>query len=648
MYRRLNFLSLITLFIVVDVVREFSLPHFVKDSIMDCQSELKLELNSQSIDYETCNSTDYKLAVRPFHKNTKIFSYCIGYPCGKVDVHRLDSKNAEENLFYWEKLKDFWADTSIHKISHNSKFEYTLTRQAGIDIPDNTILHDTMIQSQMLRNLNLQHGLAWLCYELNDSEIYEYNRKTFNSKELDSFVAKEGKRLCGYNKINKELFNIYQVADGQRCFLLHNIFFPEIYNSKELLMDYYNELELIKVTYQMEKEGLCVDIEKCEELLNWLNKELIRLPLEVQDELGYFVNLGSDKQVSQIIFTQLGLPVLEFTEKGVPSTDKNTILKLIELYPDLKILKLVLKHRSYTKGKANIQSYINFCDDNGIIHPNIRTNGAHKTGRQSSDNPNLQNIEKETSLKNLFPVPARYCFIVHDNCVTISVDYDAIELRLILEAAQSTKMMENLRNGISPHVIFCKVMFGSRFVSKQDSKELYDSGKNGHFCLCYGGSLKELSDTLQLSREETINGKYNYKKDYPEIVNLISNGIDKIKNVGYIKTAFGRQLWIEPDKLYSWLNYYIQGTAAGILKRAQVKVHKYLIDNWNNSGIQIILCVHDELLIKYPRNMLKYKEEILKEISLLMTNIPEIKSPLQVAFKYTRTSWAENKPLKIG
>lgn len=622
--------------------------------LLDRHHELKNELQSQTIDYETLNKKDFKLALRPFNRHTKIFSYCIGYPDGKVDIHRLDGKDRGENLFYWNKLKSFWADTSIHKIAHNSSFEYAMTRQAGIDIPKDTILHDTMIQSQMLRNLHIQHGLAWLCYELNDPTLYNYRGKVFNSKDLDKFVAQEGKRLCGYDKIDMDLFNIYQFADGQRPILLNGIFLPEIYKNQKLINDYYNELELIKVTYCMEKEGLYLDKDKCYELLDWLKKELSELPHEIEKELGYFVNLGSDKQVAHILFTQLKLPVIEFTDKGFPSTDKDTIIALMEMYPDNKLLSLILKHRSYKKGFANITSYLEFAGEEEVIHPNIKTNGAHKTGRQSSSDPNLQNIEKEKSTKNLFPVPARYCFLVHPECLTISVDYDAIELRLILEAAQSLKMMDNLRKGISPHVIFCNKMYGphvspeKRFKSKAESKELYDSGKNGHFCLCYGGALKKLAQTLVLSIEETKIGKDLYKAEYPEIVDLVKNGIEKVSKIGYVETAFGRKLWIERDKLYGWLNYFIQGTAAGILKRAQVKVHRYLEERWNGSGITIILCVHDELLIKYPRKMLKYRELILTEISEIMTDIPEIKVPLNVAFKYTKTSWAETLPLKIG
>lgn len=623
--------------------------------LLDTKHEYEKDLSlCQSIDYETKNSVNYEWAVRPFHKHTKIFSYCIGHPEGNVEVYRLDNKNRQENFNNFNRLKNFWADTSIRKVSHNSKFEIAMTLQAGIDIPENSIIHDTMIESQMLRNLSPRHGLAWLCYELNDTQEYEYHGKKFNSQELDKYVAAEGKRLRGYDKIDKELMYIYQVADGQRPLLLHSIFFKDIISKEKLYKDYLNELDLIRVTYYMEKEGLYIDRDKCNELLNWLSEELKKLPYETEKELRYFVNLGSDKSVSHILFNQLQLPVIEFTDKGQPSTDKDTIIALKEMRPDLKILDLILKHRSYTKGHANITSYLEFAGENDFIHPNIRTNGAHKTGRQSSSDPNLQNIEKDSGTKNLYPVPARQCFFVHPECVTISIDYSAIELRLILEAAQSKKMMDNLRNGISPHVVFCKFFYGphvpieKQFKSKKESKELYDSGKNGHFCLCYGGALKKLAQTLVLSIDETKVGKDLYKKEYPEIADLVKNGIDKISGIGYVETPFGRKLWIERDKLYGWLNYYIQGTAAGILKRAEVKIHHYLKTQWKNSGIALIMCIHDELLIKFPRNMLKYRNEVLKDIALLMTTMPEIAVPLEVEAKYTKTSWAETLPLQIG
>lgn len=610
--------------------------------------------NLQSIDYETKNSQDYKLAVRPFHPHTSIFSYCIGHIDGTVDIRRLDNRNKEENNYNFQLLKKFWNDTSIIKISHNSKFEYAMTRQAGIDIPENTVLHDTMIQHMMLKNLSLQNGLAHLCYEYHDPEIYIYLGKKFNSRELDSYVHKEGKRLRGFDRIPKDLFDIYQLADGQRAILLHQLFFPEIACKEKLLSDYYNELDLIKVTYDMEKIGLMIDRERCEELIEWLQRELYELPHQIEKEIGYFVNLGSDKQVAHVLFSQYGFPILEFTDKGIPSTDKDVLIELKNLFPDAKIIDLILKHRSYTKGLANIQSYIDFANDDNIIHHNIRTNGAWKTGRQSASDPNLQNVEKATGMKNLYPVPARQCFIAPPECFIVAPDYSGIELRLILEASQCVKMLDNLKNGLNPHVIFCEIMYGKhvpeskRFISKKETPSLYDSGKNGHFCLGYGGAMKKLAQTLGLTIEEASIGRALYKKEFPEIVDLIKNGIEKINETGYIETAFGRILYIEKDKLYSWLNYFIQGTAAGILKRAQVRIHKYLIDNWKNSGINLVLCIHDELLIVFPRKMLIYRNEILNDIKRIMITMPEIKVALDVEFKYTKTSWAEMKPLKIG
>jgi len=303
---------------------------------------------------------------------------------------------------------------------------------------------------------------------------------------------------------------------------------------------------------------------------------------------------------------------------------------------------------------GNLKSYLKFAGEKEYLHPNIRTNGAHRTGRQSATDPNLQNVEKSQNMKNLYPVPARYCFVAHPECLIIAPDYGAIELRLILEAAQSTKMMENLRNNISPHVVFCKAMFGEhvpvekRFISKKESPTIYDAGKNGHFCLCYGGALLKLADTLQLSTELAAIGKKIYRTDYPEIVDLVKNGISRISELGFVETPFGRKLWIERDKLYGWLNYYIQGTAAGILKRAQVKVHDYFSTQWKGSGLELIMCIHDEILIKFPRSLLKYRTEILTHVNYLMTDIPEIKVPLEIEYKYTRTSWAEMKPLQIG
>lgn len=606
------------------------------------------------IDYETYNDFDFEFAVRPYHKATHIFSYCIGDSKGNVDVRRLDTDNKQYNRTSWINLFRFWKDTAIEKIGHNIKFEINLNSSHKIPLPKDSLLHDTMIMSQMLRNLLPSHKLSFLNWELNDPEIYKIENRNLNSKELDKLVEQEAKKLSGYHRVNKELMQIYQIADGQRPMLLFMTFFPYILESEKLYRDYLNEMEVIKVTSKMEKYGLLVDRDNCQELIIDLERKLKINEKETYDLLGRFINLGSPKQLIRILYYDFyNFPIYEYTINKEPSVDKDVLLLLKQDFPNEKIFDYIIKHRSYTKGLANIKSYLDFADEFNILHHNIKTNQA-RTGRESSSEPNLQNVEKIDALKNPFPVKARYCFSCRKGHVMYFVDYSGIELRLIIEASNCIKMMDLMKAGKHPHILFCELFFHNQlpiekqFTSKRVNPDLYNGGKNGHFALCYGAALGKVASTINLTVTEARQGWDVYRNMFPEIAFLVRNGIDKVKDTGFIITPFGRTLWIPKDKIYGWLNYFIQGTAAGILKRAQVNIDKYLNTIWKDSGIQLVLPIHDELLISYPRNMLKYKKIILPEISRLMINIPEIKVPLEVEWKVTTSTWDQAKGMSLA
>lgn len=595
------------------------------------------------IDYETYSESGvYGDALKP-HK-AKIFSYCIGHHTGEVDVCRVDNEDEKLNLYNWEKLHNFWADTTIKKIAHNCKYELGVNRSNKINTPQDTVIHDTMIISQLNRNLAVSHALDYLIWELTEYSVI-YNGREYNSRAIDNLVKSEAKLRGGYHNVEKSLMDVYQFADGQRPFLLFMLWYEELLNNKKLYADYINEIELIKVTEDMESIGLHIDINNCKKTIEELKERVYEVELETRDKLGVFVNFNSPEQLKHILYNELKLPILKFTKSGAPSTDKDTLADLREymlenkMNDEMEILDLILMYRSFTKGIGNLQGYIDNSEDN-IVYHSILTNRA-KTGRQASKNPNLQNVEKSTPTdKNPFPVGARQCFICHPGHDMYFVDYSGIELILIIEASKCLKMIENMKNGLHPHIIFCELFFGDKWVSKAETGELYGPGKNGHFCLCYGGSLNKLASTLSLDIDFVKQGLDSYGKEYPEIVNCVKNGLSTVKRIGYVETVFGRKLWLMRDKLYGWLNYYIQGTAAGILKRAQVNIKKYFNDNWKSSTLKMVLPIHDELVLRIPKNLSKYdKFTIINDISEIMTNMPLIKSPLKVEWKMTSTNW---------
>lgn len=600
--------------------------------------------NYRVIDYETYSDSGiYGDALKP-HK-AKIFSYCIGDHLGNVGVYRVDTDSKKTNKDNWERLHAFWENTSIKKIAHNCKYELAVNRSNGIETPKDTILHDTMIISQLNRNLAVSHALDFLVWEFIDYRI-DYHGTSYDSRALDKLVQNEAKLRGGYQNVDKELMNVYQIADGQRPFILFQTWYEELYNNKLLYKDYLNEIALIVASEEMESIGLYLDVDNCKKTIIELTERIYEVELETKEKLGMFINFNAPTQLVHVLYNELGLPILKFTKSGNPSTDKDTLADLREwmvnqkgMENELEILDLILMYRSFTKGKANIQGYLDNSENNVVYH-SILTNRA-KTGRQASKNPNLQNVEKSTPTdKNPFPVGARQCFICHPGHGMYFPDYSGIELRLIIEAAKCVKMMENMKSGLHPHIIFCELLFGDMWKGKKDSKELYGPGKNGHFCMCYGGSLSKLASTLSLDIEFVKLGLSKYAKEYPEIVNCVKDGLRRVKEIGYVETAFGRKLWLMRDKLYGWLNYFIQGTAAGILKRAQVNIKDYFDTNWKSSTLKMVLPIHDELVMRIPNNLSKYdRYTIINDVSKIMIDMPEINVPLEVEWKMTQTNW---------
>jgi DNA polymerase I-like protein with 3'-5' exonuclease and polymerase domains len=272
----------------------------------------------------------------------------------------------------------------------------------------------------------------------------------------------------------------------------------------------------------------------------------------------------------------------------------------------------------------------------------------------------MMNVSKKEKLDNPFAVPARKCFRCRDGGIMMFVDYGAIEMRLMIERAKSKRMINILRQGgniheIAGHIFYPEIdlmekpytdevyetcSYVNGFISKIESKLLYSSTKNGHFSLAYGGSPVQLGKTLHFIKP-IIEGPLaydRYAKEFPEIAYLLRNTASIAKEQGFVELPFGCRLYIQVSKAYRALNYVIQGTAALILKRAEIMLAKYFRENWDNE-IRLVIPIHDELVIHFPRHLLKYRDQIMHEASALMVDIPEIKVPLIVEWKTSSSNW---------
>ena len=563
-----------------------------------------------------------------------MFSYAIGHEDGRTSVFNMIKDRRTLELY--------WADTSIAKIMHNAKFDLTMVKMEGIHIPPETEIHDTMIMSQLLRNLAPSHALDYLCWEL-----CGYTR------EMDKEMKLLGQSLGGYQNIPAHKMNKYQKADVERGQLLFQTFYPEIKKDRKLHQDYLNEIELIKTTIRMEETGICIDTNKCIELINWMETELDGVLADTQEIFGEWINLNADTQVARVLYKKLKMPILRFTATKLPATDKNTLAQLREQHPH-PVLDLILKQRAYTKGIAIIRGYMAVTGEDKRIHPTINTNKA-RTGRESSQNPNLQNVSKKEVLLNPFPVPARKVFVCPDQCILLLVDYAGIEMRLIIDQCGEEEMLKAVNRGGDVHDMASEVLFGDIYrneKNKERKKVLRSAGKNANFAVPYGAGGAKIATTLGIEQLgislDTFTDNFKeYQNRWPKIAFFTRTIIEQVREFGYVSTPFGRRLYVPRDKAYSGGNYLIQGTAGGVLKRAQTRVDTYLKNNWLDK-IKLVLPIHDELIISFPKSLLKLKDRIIKDISKIMCDMPEIQIKLDVEWKETYTNWDEAKEITIN
>ncbi len=625
------------------------------------RTDARTEAQQSSEQLRLC-SFDVETTGLSCYHDARIFSYSIGHDdTERMEVQRLDSENEGENRHGWDRLRDFMLDSSIVKVAHNCKFELSFLHAHDIEIADGTVWHDTMIMSQLLRNLSPSHALDWLVWRFGGDPDGSMAKA---DKAVEVATKANGKR---YDLVDKELMTTYQVNDAIRPLLLYHVMYPKICADKRLHADYLNEMALIASTQRMESFGLALDYENMEKLREDLLDKLEKVRDEAYALLGEYVNLGSDTVVARLLYSRYRMPILALTDSGVPSTDKDVILALMVEH-DNALLPLILKHRSYTKGLASIRSYTKHVDKRGLIHPNINTNHA-RTGRESSSSPNLQNVNNNSAEKNPYPVPLRCCIRARPKAFLCFVDYSGIELRLIVNETGELELIQMLKadpDADLHHPTVECFMMPEPYVFKGDKiwetgvaaacalraddykryKTLRRAYKNTGFCIAYGGGTGKVAFTLAKRVDEIRVGDANYRTRFPRINEFTTSIVERVRRKKFVETAFGRKLYVPLDKAYSGSNYLIQGTAAGILKRAQVRVDAWL-KRETNDRVRLVLPIHDELVIHYPREMLSERDSILTEVSRIMCDMPEIAVPLRTEWKITATDWASAKEVKL-
>jgi DNA polymerase-1 len=571
--------------------------------------------------------------------DSEIFGYSTGTLEGVLDARRFDKGEGDRvrNEAYLDRMIEERTPFIFHNAKHDIHF---IEKHRGVELPLDYPFHDTMILSQLLRNLAPNHQLKHLAWELGG-----YPR------DDEQLVKRYAAGTGDYSIVPDHIMDLYMRRDADRTSLLFNLFAWSLNTfdpDPGIEKVYAEELKLIRTTIRMERRGIRICPVRTKQLIAWLQEQVFDIMEALYDLTGESFNPDSPKQLQRILFKRRGLPILEYTETGQPSTKKDVLVALFQQVND-PVLNLIMKYRSYAGGIAALSSYLELADGEDLLHPNIGTNFA-KTGRESCREPNLQNVSKEDVLKNPYPVPARKCFRPKPGYVNIFLDYSGQELRGIAHYVRGS-LLNAFLNGLDPHEIAAGIWYpgfdpGWKFTADRKSQYKQERGaaKNCNYAIPYGGGRDKLASVLQLSLRDTLERWEHYKEKFPEVVDFPRKITGEVRSKGYVRTAFGRKTYVPHDKPYMGVNYLIQGTGADALKVAQNRVDDYL-RRTTGDEVGLILPIHDEIVLEVPRNRLRDLGDILPDIGELMKNFSELRLPLDVECKMATTSWADAKEI---
>lgn len=511
-------------------------------------------------------------------------------------------------------LKDWLQDPAMAKVGQNLKYDAHIL--ANYDIHLAGIDHDTLLQSYVLE--------AHRPHDMDSMAKRHLGRKTISYTE----VAGKGAKQIGFDEVELEQACDYAAEDADITLQLHLTLFPQI-EKDEKLLHVYKQIELpsLGALLQVERNGVLIDPDALGKQSHQIGTRLLELEQQAYEVAGQPFNLGSPKQLGEVLFGKLELPVVKKTASGQPSTDEEVLSKLAEDYP---LPKLVLEHRSLSKLKGTYTDKLP-----GMIHPGtgrVHTNYAQATavtGRLASTDPNLQNIPVRTAEGRRI----REAFIAPPDCSIVSCDYSQIELRIMAHISGDAGLVSAFEKGLDVHKATAAEVFGVALDQVDSEQRRY--AKVINFGLIYGMSAFGLARNLGIERSAAAAYIERYFARYPGVATYMENTRVTAKQQGYVETVFGRRLWLpeinspngprRQGAERAAINAPMQGTAADLIKMAMVKVQQWLTDQQMKT--MIIMQVHDELVLEVPD---QEKDAILATVPELMAAAASLSVPLLV------------------
>ncbi|WP_443090221.1 DNA polymerase I [Basfia succiniciproducens] len=510
-------------------------------------------------------------------------------------------------------LKPLLENPEIKKIGQNIKYDLTIFANNGINMQGVTF--DTMLESYVLNSTG-RHNMDDL------AERY-LGHHTIAFED----IAGKGKNQLTFDQIELKKAAEYAAEDADVTMKLHQTLWREVAQSPELVKLYQEmELPLVSVLSRIERNGVLIDSRALLAQSKEFSQKLTALENKAHELAGQHFNLASTKQLQEILFDKLGLPVLKKTPKGAPSTNEEV---LEELAYEHELPKLLVEHRGLSKLKSTytdkLPQMVN--RKTGRVHTSYHQ-AVTATGRLSSSDPNLQNIP----VRNEEGRRIRQAFIARKGFKVIAADYSQIELRIMAHLSADKGLTAAFSEGKDIHRSTAAEIFG--LALENVTAEQRRSAKAINFGLIYGMSSFGLSRQLGIARGDAQRYMDLYFQRYPGVQTFMTNIREKAKSQGYVETLFGRRLYL-PDIQSAnamrrkaaervAINAPMQGTAADIIKRAMIDIDKAITDD---PDILMIMQVHDELVFEVKEDKIEHYSALIKS---LMENAAQLHVPLIV------------------
>ncbi len=512
-------------------------------------------------------------------------------------------------------LKPLLEDPKLRKVGQNIKYDQSVLKNVGINLQG--VAFDTMLESYVSNSVANRHDMNSLAMKYLDHECISFEA-----------IAGKGKKQLTFDQIDLQIAAEYAAEDADVTLQIHQALWP-ILEKQEGPKSVFEEIEvpLIEVLSCIEYRGVLIEAGFLQKKSHDFGLRILELEKKAYELAGQPFNLASPKQLQEILFEKMGLPVLKKTPKKQPSTAEEVLVQLALDYP---LPKVIMEYRGLSKLKSTYTDKLPQAiqPKTGRVHTSYHQAVA-ATGRLSSSDPNLQNIPIKTpegrSIREAFIAPKGYKIL--------AADYSQIELRIMAHLSQDPGLLQAFSEGLDVHKATAAEVFDTPL--EKVTSEQRRHAKAVNFGLIYGMSRYGLAKQLNISNDEAANYIDTYFARYPGVGEYMESTKEKAKQLGYVETLFGRRLYLPEINASNGMrrqaaertaiNAPMQGSAADIIKIAMLDVHQWI--KQDQPECFMVMQVHDELVFEVKEEKVEAYQAIIQQ---RMTDAVELSIPLVV------------------